>query len=141
MYAREGQCRLRVGLGPQRQDQAGGVSVHTLQGRTTSQQHGELLTDSEAWPAGLGLRRGPCGYNHAWGPLPRGDPPCLGPMESPSKWRLVKELRRMRCQGGPQQKGRREGIRVPTGARPSLHVNLRTLAGWGIHPQQLEPCF
>lgn len=43
---------------------------------------------------------GPYGNNHTWGPLPSGDPPCLEPVESPSKWKLVEELRRMRWQGG-----------------------------------------
>lgn len=78
MFAREGRCRLRVGLGPQRQDRAGGVSGHALQGWTTSQQHRELLTDSEVWPAGSGLRRGPCGLQPCLGtPAPRG-PTLLG---------------------------------------------------------------
>lgn len=34
-------------------------------------------------------------------PAPPGDPPYLEPAESPSKWKLVEELRRMRRQGGP----------------------------------------
>lgn len=93
-----------------------------------------------AGPPGSGLFRGPRVCKHAWGPLPPGKPPCSEPVESPSKWKLVEELRRMRRQGGPW-KGGEEGIRVQTGAQPSPHMNPSTLSGWGLHSEHWEPWF
>lgn len=40
----------------------------------------------------------------------------------------------MKQQGGPW-KGEEERIRVQTGAQPSPHVNLSTLAGWRLHSE------
>lgn len=93
-----------------------------------------------ASPVGAGPCMSCCGYSHTWGPLHPGVSPSLEPTESPSKWKLVEKLRRMRQQGGPW-KGGKEGIRVQTGAQPSPHLNLSTQPGWGLHSDNWSPGF
>lgn len=126
--AREGdqpyswEYRLRAGRG-------------LLKGKTgqagSHRQIGSAPRNLESWlqiqrsgPAGSELRRGHYECSHAWGPLASGDPPCLELAESPSKWKLVEELRKMRQQGEPWKEGGKKGIGVQTGARASPHVNL-----------------
>ena len=66
-------CHTLEGPSPQAcsagQGQCRGLTGNTQKAGSCSQPHGELVIDSETGPEGLGLHRGHCGYNHAWGPL------------------------------------------------------------------------
>lgn len=128
MSSREGdqslsqKCRLMVGQG--------GSKCKTRQAGSHSM----------CWPCRFRSLGAIVGAATLGDPCPPGDPPYLEPAESPSKWKLVEELRRMRRQGGPW-KGGKEGIRVQTGTQPFPHMNLSTQTGWGLHSEQLEPWF